>query len=354
MVNPPVQYFNCFFYRQNKIIFIILFSILRTKIIELNVKYNFEICLTLKRIASPIYEWKSLKNFPLGKLEQTFFTAEFERPLRLRHISKIVEAMIANEFFNNILSVIQKRNGKFEIIDGQHRIEALKELRDNYGVTHYNLVLMIFPEKYARKIYRRINLGQPLKMQDHLRALDNGSHPFFTQLRTYFVHYNDGILPKFSMILSALSYAKNGSPRAVRPLLLDRMFKNITINDLKFIKSFSVAIANVEPHIAKRHQILYSHPVYRNTFRVGYENKFNEKTWENFITICKTDKKIDALHKIRTMAAIREIYGHMIEKICGEMGLQLKRIDRTVSEARQVLNKNTDPVQSASPIFFQT
>jgi len=306
-----------------------------------------------KKIVSPLYIWKSLKNFPLRKLEQTFFIAEFERPLRPRHVSKIVEAMAANEFFNNIISAVQKKNGRFEIIDGQHRIESLKELRDNYGVTNYDLVLMIFPEKFSRKIYRRINLGQALKMQDHLRALDNGNHPFFIQLRSYFVHYNDGILPKFAMILSALSYAKNGSPRAVRPLLLDRMFKNITPDDLKIIKSFSLAMANIEPHIPKKHQILYAHSIYRNMFRVGYENRFDQSIWEHFISLCKTDKNIETLHNQREMAAVRETYDYMIDKIASQMGLQLKRIDRTGSEARLVLTKTTQP-QFASPISFQT
>jgi len=297
-----------------------------------------------------------MKNFPLKKLEQTFFIAEFERPLKERHVSKIVDAMVTNEFFNNILSVIQKRNGKFEIIDGQHRIESLKQLRDSYGVTNYDLIIMIFPEKYARKIYRRINLGYPLSMMDHLRALDDGTHQFFNKLRPYFVHYNDGILPKFGMILSALSYAKNGSPRAVRPLLLDRMFKSITTEDLKAIISFAIAIDAIEPHLPKRHQTLYAHSVYRNMFRVGYENKFDQSSWENFIRICKSDKKIENLHTIRTMTGVRLSYSHMIEKIGSQMGLELKRIDRTVSEARLVLNE-TNPaplIKSASPLFFQT
>ena len=297
-----------------------------------------------------------MKNFSLKKLEQIFFIAEFERPLKERHVNKIVEAMAANEFFNNILSVIQKRNGRFEIIDGQHRIESLKRLRDSYGVTNYDLIIMIFPEKYARKIYRRINLGYPLSMMDHLRALDNGTHQFFNKLRPHFVHYNDGMRPKFGMILSALSYAKNGSPRAVRPLLLDRMFKSITTDDLKVIISFAIALNTIEPHIPKKHQILYAHSVYRNMFRVGYENKFNLSSWENFIRLCKTDQKIENLHDVRTMTGVRLTYSHMIEKIGSQMGLQLKRIDRTISEARLVLNEtNSKPlIQSASPLFFQT
>jgi len=309
-----------------------------------------------KKIISPQYVLKVLKNFPLRKLEETFHIADFERPVQLRHINKIVEAMAANEFFYNILAVTQKRNGIFEVIDGQHRIGSLIELRENYDVTHYDLLILIFPVRFARIIYRRINLGYPLKMQDHLRALDNNRHPFFTTLRPHFVHYNDGILPKFSMILSALSYAKNGSPRAVRPLLLDRMFKSITKDDLRAIILFSAALAKIEPHLPKKFQTLYSFAVYRNMFRVGYENRFNQNTWENFVTLCKTDKKIEDLHRERKIEAIRAIYAHMIEKVGGQMGMKLERIDRTGSESRLVLN--TPVVESApvssSPIFFQT
>lgn len=307
-------------------------------------------------IESPNFILKNLKNFPLKNLERTFRVADFERPLKARHINKIVDAMAANEFFNNILSVIQKTDNKFELIDGQHRIEALKELRDTYDIKRYDLILLIFPEKYSRKIYRRINLGRVLQMPDHLRALDNGHQPFFTKLRPYFVHYNDGILPRYSMILSALSYAKNGSPRAVRPLLLDRMFKKITSNDLERIIQFSNAIANVEPHIPKKFQTLYSYGIYRNLFRVGYENNFEQTTWQSFISICNSDKEIERLHRLRTATGMRLIYIHMIEGVGPEMGLKLKRIDRTMGEAKQVLSKPS-PVNeelSSSPIFFQT
>ena len=306
-------------------------------------------------IEPPSFILKSLKNFPLKNLEQTFTVADFERPLRPRHINKIVDAMAANEFFNNILSVIPKKNGKFEVIDGQHRIEALKEIRDTYEIKRYDLILLIFSERYARKIYRRINLGHALQMTDHLRALDNGHQSFFTKLRPYFVHYNDGILPKFSMILSALSYAKNGSPRAVRPLLLDRMFKSITSDDLQIITQFSIAIANVEPHIPKKFQTLYSFGIYRNMFRVGYENNFDQDTWQRFISICNLDKEIERIQTFRTITSMRLIYSHMIEKIGSQMGLKLKRIDRTTAEIKKVLSK--PPVNeevSSSPIFFQT
>lgn len=289
-------------------------------------------------ITSPPYTLKILKNFPLRNLEKTFVIADFERLLNIRHVNKILRSMSTNEFFDNIISVVLKKNGQYEVIDGQHRITALGLLRDDFYVTKYDLVLMIFQEKASRKIYRQINLGKPLKLQDHLRALDNNKNSFFEKLRPHFVHYNDGKLPKFETILNALVYAKNGSPRAVQPLLLDRMFRNITENDLKIIQIFSKELKKIEPFIPKQRQKLYMSSVYRNMFRVGYENNFDKTQWENFITICKTDKISEKLQYIRTMSAVKELYSHMITNIGKKAGVQLQKVERTGGEAKNILN----------------
>jgi len=288
-------------------------------------------------VTSPTYTLKILKDFTLKNLENVFIIADFERQISKKHVNKILESMTRNEFFDNIISVVLKRNGLYEVIDGQHRITALGRLRNEHSITKYNLVLMIFQEKYSRKIFRQINLAKPLKMQDHLRALDNGKNLFFEMLRPHFVHYNDGRLPKFEMILNALSYAKNGSPRAVNPYFLERMFKNITEKDLKVIMSFSKAIRKVEPFTPKQLQKIYTSSVYRNMFRVGYENKFDQGKWEDFIAICKADKTIDKLQDMRTIASIKEMYNHMIKHVGKQVGLKLEKVERTNVETRQVL-----------------
>jgi len=290
-------------------------------------------------ITSPIYTLKVLKNFPLRSLKKTFVIADFERQVSMRHVKKILGSMAINEFFDNVISVVIKKNGKYEVIDGQHRITALEMLRDDFGVRNYNLVLMIFQEKASRKIYRQINLGKPLKMQDHLRALDNGKNPFFEKLRPHFVHYNDGNLPKFEMILNALSYAKNGSPRAVKPFLIDRLFTNITEEDLKIIQTFSRALKNIDPFIPRQRQKLYASSVYRNMFRIGYENNFDKTQWEDFIAICKTDKASERLQDMRTIDAARELYNHMVKNVGKKVGLELQKVERTGPESRVVLNK---------------
>lgn len=294
-------------------------------------------------VKPPPYTLKILDNFPLRNLELQFTIADFERRVRSYHVKKILKSMVVNEFFNNIICVVQKRKNKYEVIDGQHRITALQLLRDNYGIKQYNLVLMIFNEKSSRIIYRRINLGTPLKLQDHLMALDDGNHPFFTKLRPHFVHYNDGRLPKFEMILNALSYAKNGAPRAVRPLLLDRMFNSINGNDLKVIAKFSKALRNVEPFIPKVRQPLYRFAIFRNMFRVGYENDFDQYMWEDFISICKTDTIVESSHDMRTAKSVINVYNHMIKKIAPSIGLKLQKIERTNVETRAVMNDPAPP-----------
>ena len=296
----------------------------------------------MAKISSPSYTLKSFKNFPLRNLELTFTIADFERRVRMYHVNKILHSMVINQFFDNVICVIQKRRNKFEIIDGQHRITALELLRDNYGIRTYDLVLMIFDEKLARTIYRRINLGSPLKLSDHLMALDNNQHKFFTKLRPHFVHYNDGRLPKFEMILNALSYAKNGSPRAVRPQLLDRMFNSITVNDIKIISKFSNAIKNVEPFIPKKRQNIYRYAIYRNIFRVGYENNFDEQLWEDFITTCKTDPEVEKSYNVRSSNSVMNMYVYMIKNIAPRLGLKLQKIERTNTETRLVLDKQVE------------
>ena len=89
-------------------------------------------------ITSPSYTLKVLKNFPLRDLEKTFVIADFERPLNMRHVNKILRSMTTNEFFDNIISVFLKRNGRYEVIDGQHRITGLGLLRDNFNIKKYD------------------------------------------------------------------------------------------------------------------------------------------------------------------------------------------------------------------------
>ena len=287
------------------------------------------------------YTVKFLPNFPLKNLEKMFSIAVFERPIMLRHVKKMVNSMVDGEFYDNTLQVTKKVSGQFDVIDGQHRIESLGKLRDEHGVTYYDLVLHIYPDSLARKIYRKINLGRTLTLGNHLRALDNGKNSFFVRLRHKYVHYNKGQVPKFEQILNALHYAKNGSPRAVNAILLDRMFRSITNSDIDVILIFSKAIHKVEPKINTK---LYKFGIYRNLFRVGYENNFNISRWYDFISICNNDKVISGLQSERTINSMKRTYSYMVDQIGEQMKLELKKIERTPSQTKLVLDNNNAPI----------
>lgn len=291
------------------------------------------------------YTEKNLLDFPLKNLERMFSIAVFERPIMLRHVKKMVNSMVDGEFYDNTLQVTKKISGQFDVIDGQHRIESLGKLRDDHGVTHYDLKLHIYPDSLARKIYRKINLGRTLTLGNHLRALDNGRNEFFTRLRHQYVHYNKGTVPKFEQILNALHYSKNGSPRAVNAILLDRMFRSVTSNDIGVILLFTKAIRKVEPKINTK---LYKYGIYRNLFRVGYENNFNVSTWYDFIMICNNDRVINSYQSQRTINSMKRTYSYMIDGIGKQMGLELKKIERTPSQTKLVL----DGTGNNAPITF--
>jgi len=286
-----------------------------------------------------------MNHFPLKNLERTFTIADFERQISKSHVKKIMNSILNNEFHDNIIRVIQKRSGTFEIIDGQHRIEALGKLRDSDELTHYDLVLMIYAENVARRTYRSINLSKALKMQDHLRALDNGKNPFFTTLRPYYLHYNDGTKPKFDMILNALHYAKNGSPRSVTANNLDRMFKSITQDDIATLIEFSRAMDKTEGFVPKKIQKLYKYEIYRNLFRIGYENDFDQQLWEQLIIVCRTDPVIKRYVEEKEFRNIKRIYYYIADEIGKKMRWKLKKIDRTNTQSRLVLDQqNNSPI----------
>jgi hypothetical protein len=71
--------------------------------------------------------WKMLfKNFDLT-LENSskFEVAKFERQVYKSHFNRLKRAIINGELLDNVLTVIPSGN-RYRIIDGQHRIEALK------------------------------------------------------------------------------------------------------------------------------------------------------------------------------------------------------------------------------------
>lgn len=164
-----------------------------------------------KRLEIVIYE-----NWDLDQLEGEFEVAAFEREVRKSHVDEIALAIMEGRLFDPVISVMARKNDRepFEVIDGQHRLEGLKKLRDEGKISKYTFAVKILHGEDARLAYRMLNSGKPLTLDDILKSYDDGSVQVFNKLNQFCVFYStsENKLP-FSLIIKGHYY---GSTKMMR------------------------------------------------------------------------------------------------------------------------------------------
>lgn len=267
----------------------------------------------------------NLVNFDLHKIEETFEYAKFERKISKNKYHKIAQAMMDNKFTDNVLRVCRGTgSAKYEVLDGQHRVEALRYAREFFGLENYDLVLMVYDGVNKREIYRRLNLGKPLTLTDHLKALDNGKNPFFNQLRDYCDHYRQvGKIP-YRTIINCLHYAKSTSIRPVRPLNIDDFLSGITPRDIKIIRQFIPLLHQIATN---PDSLFYHYTLLRNFFRVYYENKTTDDQMISLGDVLIHSSKVKEMAEKRDTYAMRGIYHYIIDIAGPKVGLRLSKGD---------------------------
>ena len=266
-----------------------------------------------------------LNNFDLTKIEDTFEYANFERRISKRKVHMIANAMMDNKFTDNVLRVCDgNKSSDYEVLDGQHRVEGLRYARDNFGLDGYDLILMKYQGGNRREIYRRLNLGKPLTLTDHLKALDNGKMRFFNEMRSYCDHYRTPGKMAFRSVVNCLYYSKSTSIRAVRPLAIDDFLKTITAKDIQIMQLFLKLL----PQIATNpNSIFYHYTLLRNFFRIYYENKTSDDKMMALADILSHSSKIKELAEKRDSFAMRGIYHYIIDIAGPKVGLNLSKGD---------------------------
>jgi len=266
-----------------------------------------------------------LNNFDLKKIEDTFEYANFERRISKRKVHMIANAMMDNKFTDNVLRVCDgNKSSDYEVLDGQHRVEGLRYARDNFGLDGYDLILMKYQGGNRREIYRRLNLGKPLTLTDHLKALDNGKMRFFNEMRSYCDHYRTPGKMAFRSVVNCLYYSKSTSIRAVRPLAIDDFLKTITAKDIQIMQLFLKLL----PQIATNSDsIFYHYTLLRNFFRIYYENKTSDEKMIALGDILSHSSKIKELAEKRDSFAMRGIYHYIIDIAGPKIGLNLSKGD---------------------------
>ena len=264
-----------------------------------------------------------LKNFELARIEETFQYASFERKISTHKTHKIAHAIMENKFTDNVFRLVESNSPvKYDVIDGQHRIEGLRYARDNYNLAEYDLVLFVYLGGNQREIYRRLNLGKPLNLSDHLKALDTGTVKFFNSLREYCDHYNTGGKFRFSTIINCLHYSKSTSIRPVRPLSIDDFIRSITMRDISIVRKFIPILQQIATNPDSP---FYRYTIMRNFFRIYFENNISENELKKLGNIIKKSAKIQELAEKRDTFAMRGIYHYLIDIAAPKVGLRLEK-----------------------------
>lgn len=265
----------------------------------------------------------TLKNFELSRIEETFQYASFERKISTQKVHKIAYAIMENKFTDNVLRLVDSKSAvKYDVIDGQHRIEGLRYARDNYNLAEYDLILFIYLGGNQREIYRRLNLGKPLNLSDHLKALDTGSVKFFNSLREYCDHYTKGGKFRFSTIINCLHYSKSTSIRPVRPLSIDDFIRSITMRDISIVRKFIPILQQIATNPDSP---FYRYTIMRNFFRIYFENNISDNELKKLGDVIKKSAKIQELAEKRDTFAMRGIYHYLIDIAAPKVGLRLEK-----------------------------
>jgi len=265
-----------------------------------------------------------LKDFDLSRIEEYFEYAEFERRISKARVHKIAHAILDNKFVDKYIHVVlsEKDDIEYTVLEGQHRIEGLRYARDYSNLATYDLVLIVYLNGEPREIYRRLNLGTPLTLEAHLRAIDNGGHKFFNSLRDHCDHHPKGSKLSYVQVINCLHYAKSSSIRPVRPLTVDDFIIGITIRDIRVIKNFIPILLQIATN---PDDIFYHYTIMRNFFRIYYENIISEDSMIELGKHIRQSKKLQELSEKRDIFAMRGIYHYIIDRLSHKVNLDLEK-----------------------------
>lgn len=279
----------------------------------------------MTRMKSPVEldsrtEIRDLGKFDLSQLYEQFKIATFERRVYNQHVVRLKKGIMSGRLVDNVITVFKNGNSKkWTVIDGQHRILSLWQLYEEGNITSFHLTLRIIDaknEKEARQIYMSLNAGKSLTAKDSLKAFDDGTVPFFNELKTVCTHEGSLKAIPYYNVLSALHYIKNQ----------DNQLRIVIIEDfLKTIEGWEASrmcqLVNMLYEIFGKdiHQEIFLANIFRPLARVYYEEfkDMKEKKFRTFVRSLIGDHTIKANAGQRTIENFDTMYTYFKKKYEG-------------------------------------
>lgn len=261
-------------------------------------------------LESPIV-WKALPRYHLKNILDDFQIADFERQINNRHVRMLKDAIMQNKFYNNMICVTN-RESPWVVFDGQHRLSALWLCHIEEGLKHYNLMLGIFPKEYARLAYRRINMGKPLRLKDHLKALDDKKTPFFTELSQWLTHHPRPDKLLYVNVIKAMTYAR-GYGKIASIETVDYVIEQTRPNEIAIAKKILQATFTHTPTTYGSR--LYQSPIFRNLFKAAYKHNLSDLQISRLIDLLLKSNVIKEITQFRKHSDIVKVYEYMQEHL---------------------------------------
>ena len=236
----------------------------------------------IDKLSEPSGKWFKIDDFRLDKIPSMFSLCDFQRPQNRTHVSRILESIINNQFYDNMIRCIKVSPNTYKVIDGQHRLSALWLLHKNYNVQTYPLTIQIFSEDEAARVFRKINSGKTLSLNDHLKTYDNHTYPFFDELRSFCTHNNQKNKMTFTSAINSYYYCTKSSVRPVSIYDLEDTLLSISKEHIDYLYRLAKAASILyEKTLNPR---LFNATIQRVCYRIGVSNNFTSIEFEKLLS----------------------------------------------------------------------
>ena len=269
-----------------------------------------------KRITLDVpFEDKELRD-----LWKKFDIADFERKVYRVHVKNIKEAILEGKLLDRRISVWEDGiEGKYYVIDGQHRIGALSDLFAENKLKSFDLLLQIIKAKgksEAREIYINLNRGKELTASEILKVYDDGNNPFFIKLNQLCSHYRTRPMLSFYAVLVAYRYA-NG--KSIKVDFIDRKEIGEVVGKIEAweIERLAQFVSSLYNNIGRNTDLfMYKAVILRNLCRIYWEqfNKPNPRRWVTFLKNIALDKHLMNVSSERCAESYKSVYNYIIDR----------------------------------------
>jgi len=235
-------------------------------------------------LESPNCAWVVFKDFDLVDIPTIFEPSDYQRVINRRHVYKIMESIVNNTFYDNMIRVVKSGKHKFHVIDGQHRLQALWLLHNQYGVKTYNLTIQIFKAHEQREVYRKINAARALTPANILKTYDEGNFEFFNELSEYCTHNTSVRKPTYYSLLQAVHKHRKPSHKPIQITEFVYLLETVSPDELchcvRLARSQSSAYAQMQSNK------IFQSTLTRLVYVIGFENNWSREEYHKaFFTL---------------------------------------------------------------------